>query len=62
MDNKIVYLQGPKYAFLGLVNAAEPQDPQRISVWAGINTEGLAIMNAVLVGIEREPFLVTVAQ
>ncbi len=54
VDNKIVYLQGPKYAFLGLVNAAEPQDPQRLSVWAGVNTEGLAIMNAASMDLAEE--------
>ncbi len=53
-DNKIVYLQGPKYTFLGLVNAAEPEDPQRLSVWAGVNTEGLAIMNAASMDLAEE--------
>ncbi len=43
IDNKILYLKGPKYAFIGLVNA---MDTAGSNVWAGINTEGFAIMNA----------------
>lgn len=43
VDNKIIYARGPKYAFLGLINA---QDVQGASVWAGINTEGFAIINS----------------
>jgi hypothetical protein len=43
IDNKILYLKGPKYAFIGLVNA---QDTVGANVWAGINTEGFAIMNS----------------
>jgi len=43
IDNKILYLKGPKYAFIGLVNAL---DTAGSNVWAGINTEGFAIMNA----------------
>lgn len=43
VDNKIVYLRGPKYDFIALINA---QDKEALNVWAGINTEGFAIINA----------------
>lgn len=43
VDNKIVYLKGPKFEFIGLINAS---DREASSVWAGINTEGFAIINA----------------
>ncbi|MBM3284923.1 MAG: hypothetical protein FJY81_03545 [Candidatus Aminicenantes bacterium] len=43
VNNKMIYAKGPKYAFIGLINAS---DSQGSSVWAGINTEGFAIMNA----------------
>ncbi len=43
VDNKIVYLKGPKYEFIGLINAT---DKEASSVWAGINSEGFAIINA----------------
>jgi len=43
VDNKIVFLKGPKYEFVGLINAA---DKEALSVWAGINTQGFAIINA----------------
>ncbi|MDH7513286.1 MAG: hypothetical protein QHH14_10110 [Clostridiales bacterium] len=43
IDNKILRLKGSKHVFIALVNAA---DPQGTAVWAGINTEGFAIMNA----------------
>lgn len=43
VDNKIVYLKGSKYEFIGLINAS---DKEASSVWAGINTEGFAIINA----------------
>lgn len=43
IDNKILHLSGPKYSFIGLVNA---RDVKGEHVWAGINTEGFAIMNS----------------
>jgi len=43
VDNKIVFLKGPKYEFIGLINAT---DKKALSVWAGINTQGFAIINA----------------
>lgn len=43
VDNKMIYLKGPKYAFIGLVNA---KDIEGTSVWAGINSEGFAIINS----------------
>jgi len=43
LDNKIVYFHGKKYSFIALVNAlSEMQE----SAWAGINTQGFAIMNS----------------
>lgn len=41
--NKILYIKGPKYAFLGNFNA---EDKNLEEVWAGLNTKGFAIINA----------------
>jgi hypothetical protein len=43
VDNKLMYFSGPKYAFIGLVNAS---DNLGRSVWGGLNTAGFAIMNS----------------
>ncbi len=43
IDNKLVYIKGPKFAFIGLVNA---RDKENQNVWAGINSQGFAIINA----------------
>lgn len=43
LANKMVYFQGEKYGFLALINA---KDKKVEHVWAGINTEGFAIMNS----------------
>ncbi len=43
VDNALMFFQGPKYAFIGLVNAA---DTEGRSVWGGLNTAGFAIMNS----------------
>lgn len=43
LDNKIVYLKGSRFEFIGLINA---NDKEASSVWAGINSEGFAIINA----------------
>ncbi|MFB0565230.1 MAG: carcinine hydrolase/isopenicillin-N N-acyltransferase family protein [Candidatus Aminicenantaceae bacterium] len=43
LDNKVLYLKGVKYGFIGIVNA---DDKKGEHVWAGINTEGFAIMNS----------------
>ncbi len=43
LDNKIIYFKGAKYAFIGLIAA---RDKKAENVWAGINTEGFAIMNS----------------
>ena len=43
LDNKIVFFSGKKYSFIGLVDV---MDKMATNVWAGINTEGFAIMNA----------------
>ncbi|MBN2244758.1 MAG: hypothetical protein JW755_02830, partial [Candidatus Aminicenantes bacterium] len=41
--NKILYIKGPKYAFLGNFNA---EDENLEEVWAGLNIKGFAIINA----------------
>jgi len=43
LDNKMIYFKGEKYAFIGLIDA---RDKKAENVWAGINTEGFAIMNS----------------
>lgn len=43
LDSKIVFFNGKKYRFIGLIDA---RDKMGLNVWAGINTEGFAIMNA----------------
>ncbi len=43
LDNKVIYYKGEKYGFIGLIDA---RDKLVQSVWAGINTEGFAIMNS----------------
>lgn len=43
LDNKISIFKGKKYSFIGLIDV---RDKMRLNVWAGINTEGFAIMNA----------------
>jgi hypothetical protein len=42
LENKMVYVRGPKYGFVGLVDAA---DSAGRSVWAGVNERGFAILN-----------------
>lgn len=43
LDNKMIYLKGEKYAFIGLIDA---RDKKPENIWAGINTQGFAIMNS----------------
>jgi len=43
LDNKIIYFHGKKYSFIALVNALSKKQE---SAWAGINTQGFAIMNS----------------
>ncbi|MBN1271421.1 MAG: hypothetical protein JXB26_04050 [Candidatus Aminicenantes bacterium] len=43
IPNKLVYVQGEKYAFIGLVDA---WDKNVMSIWSGINSAGFAIMNS----------------
>ena len=43
LDNKIVRFTDGKYAFIAVVDA---DDKRLVSVWAGINTAGFAIMNS----------------
>jgi hypothetical protein len=40
--NKVVFLQGKKFAFLAVINAG---DKNAVSVWQGLNSRGFAIMN-----------------
>lgn len=41
--NKMAFLQGEKYSFIGMIH---PLDKEPKNVWAGINSEGFAIMNS----------------
>ncbi len=41
--NKVAFLKGDKYSFIGVIH---PLDKAPTNVWAGINSEGLAIMNS----------------
>jgi hypothetical protein len=43
LPNKMAFLQGSKYSFIGIVH---PLDKELKNVWAGINSEGFAIMNS----------------
>jgi len=43
IDNKTLYIQGPKYAFIALVDA---EDEKGDEAWGGLNSEGFAIMNS----------------
>lgn len=43
IDNKTLYIQGSKYAFMALVNA---EDEKGDEAWGGLNSEGFAIMNS----------------
>jgi len=43
MLNKLMYLKGPKYNFIGLVDS---KDTAGKEIWAGLNDRGLAIMNS----------------
>ncbi len=51
LDNKIIYYKGEKYGFIGLIDA---RDKSVQSVWAGINTEGFAIMNSASSDLSEE--------
>ena len=41
--NKVAFLRGDKFSFIGIVH---PLDKGPANVWAGINSEGFAIMNS----------------
>jgi hypothetical protein len=41
LNNRVAYFSGPKYAFIGLVNAPMLSG----EVWAGMNEAGFSIMN-----------------
>jgi len=52
LDNKMIYLKGKKYDFIGLIDA---RDNNVENVWAGINTQGFAIMNSASEDLSEEP-------
>jgi len=54
VDNKMMFFRGEKFAFVAVVSS-ERTDPG--SVWAGLNTEGLAVMNSAAsdLGTESRP-------
>ena len=41
VDNKTLYLTGPKYAFIALVDAGDAKGEE---AWGGLNSEGFAVM------------------
>lgn len=43
VDNKTLYIQGPKYTFIALVNAGDEKGDE---AWGGLNSEGFAVMNS----------------
>ncbi len=43
VDNKTLYIAGPKYAFISLVDAGDAKGDE---AWGGLNSEGFAIMNS----------------
>lgn len=43
VDNKTLYLTGPKYAFIALVDAGDSNGEE---AWGGLNSEGFAVMNS----------------
>lgn len=40
-DNEVLYFKGPRYEFMGVINAGDSTQ-----VWMGLNSAGLAIMNS----------------
>jgi len=43
VNNKIMYFDGDKYSYMGLVNS---KDAEGTSLWIGMNDQGFAIMNS----------------
>lgn len=43
VDNKLMHIKGPKFAFTALINAADAAGDE---VWGGLNTAGFAVMNS----------------
>jgi hypothetical protein len=43
VDNKTLYLTGPKFAFIALADAGDAKGEE---AWGGLNSEGFAIMNS----------------
>ena len=52
LDNKMIFFKGEKYYFIGLIDA---RDNNVENVWAGINTEGFAIMNSASEDLSEGP-------
>jgi hypothetical protein len=50
-QNQVVYCADGKFAYVGLVNKG---DAAGISIWAGVNTEGFAIMNSASYNMEAD--------
>lgn len=43
LDNKVIYIEGEKYSFLGVINSS---DAKGDTVWMGTNSAGFSIMNS----------------
>ena len=43
IDNKVLYLRGPKHSFIALVDAGDAEGKE---AWGGMNAEGFAVMNS----------------
>jgi hypothetical protein len=43
VNNRLMHFAGPRFAFMGLVNAGDAEGKE---VWAGLNAAGFAIMNS----------------
>lgn len=50
-QNKLMYFSGSKYNFIGLINSADSTGKE---VWAGVNSEGFAIMNSASYNLKPE--------
>jgi len=50
--NKLVFLKGAKYSFIGLIDI---RDKKAVNVWEGVNSEGFAIMNSASSDLKEGP-------
>ncbi|MCL3779256.1 hypothetical protein EMN47_02540 [Prolixibacteraceae bacterium JC049] len=57
-NNKLVFIKGAKYNFMGLVNA---EDKDSENVWMGVNSAGFAIMNSASFNLKSKEDTATVA-